>query len=136
LNVESVYEKSLKRDQYEAKIKEVFQDSSAQIFKENENKIFDREEWIAHAEKVKASMPQIREELMSELPDTGMIVQVLKSMGAPSSPGELGLSKAELKEAIVFAKEVRTKYTILDAAEYLGCLEAVAERVAETMETI
>jgi len=136
LNVETVYEKSLKRDQYEAKIKGVFQNSAAQIFKENENKIFDHEEWIAHAGKVKNSMAQIRDELLSKIPDANMIVQVLKSMGAPSSPAEMGLSKAELKEAILYAKEVRNKYTILDAAEYLGCLEEVAERVAEKMETL
>lgn len=136
LNVEAVYEKSLKRDQYERKIKEIFQDSAAQIFKENENKRFDREEWIAHGEKVKNSMTQIRDELLPKIPDASMIVQVLKSMGAPSSPAEMGLSKAELKEAILYAKEVRNKYTLLDAAEYLGCLEAVAERVAAKMETL
>lgn len=136
LNVEAVYVKSLKRDQYERKIKEIFQESAAQIFKENENKLFDREEWIYHGEKVKNSMTQIREELLPKIPDASMIIQVLKSMGAPSSPAEMGLSKAELKEAILYAKEVRNKYTLLDAAEYLGCLETVAERVAEKMETL
>lgn len=136
LNTKTVYEKSLKKDQYQIEIKAVFRDSAAQIFKENEHKIFDRDQWVAHAEKVKNSMPQIREELLPKIPDAAMIVQVLKSMGAPSSPAELGLSKAELKEAILYAKEVRNKYTILDAAEYLGCLETVAERVVEKMETL
>lgn len=135
VNTAAVYEKSLKKEQYESKMNEVFKDSAHQILKENKNKIFDRAQWITHAEKVKYSMVQIREELTSEIPDADMIVQVLKSMGAPSTPAEFGLSKAELKEAMIYAKEVRNKYTILDAAEYLGCLEAVAERVAEKMET-
>ncbi len=136
VNVEAVYEKTLKKEEYEARIKEVFQESAPQIFKENESKIFDREQWLTHAHAVKKSMPQIREELLPKIPDSEMIVNVLRSMGAPSSPAELGISKAELEEAIRYAKEVRSKYTILDAAEYLGCLESVAAVVAEKMDTL
>ncbi len=136
VNIEAEYEKSLKRDEYELKIKEIFQDSAAQIFKENENKIFDRDDWLAHAGNVKKSMALIREEILPKIPDSNMIIKVLESMGAPSSPADLGISKAELKEAVLYAKEVRNKYTILDAAGYLGCLEAVAESVAEKMKTL
>lgn len=136
LNVEAVYEKSLKKEDYQARIREIFKESAPQIFKENENKIFDREQWLAHAVKVKSSMALIREELLPEIPDSDMIVHVLRSMGAPASPAELGISKAELTEAILYAKEVRNKYTILDAAEYLGCLESVAAAVAAKMETL
>jgi glycerol-1-phosphate dehydrogenase [NAD(P)+] len=136
VDVEAVYEKSLKKEDYEARIREVFQESAPQIFKENENKIFDRERWIAHAVKVKNSMVQIREELLPKIPDSDMIINVLRSMGAPCSPAELGISKAELTEAILYAKEVRNKYTLLDAAEYLGCLDEVAAIVAEKMETL
>lgn len=136
INTESIYEKSLKREEYETRIREIFGESAAQIFKENENKIFDKEQWIAHAEKVKNSMELIKNELLHQIPDAGMITGVLKSMGAPSSPAELGLSKAELKEAVLYAKEVRNKYTILDAADYLGCLEEVAEIVAEKMNAL
>lgn len=134
LNVETVYENTLKKEEYEARIREVFRESAPQIFKENENKIFEREQWLNHAEKVKNSMKQIREELIPLIPDSNMIIEVLRSMGAPSSPAELGLTRAELEEAILYAKEVRNKYTILDAAEYLGCLEEVAAAVAEKME--
>lgn len=136
VNIDAVYEKSLKRNEYELKIKEIFQDSAAQIFKENENKIFDQDDWLAHAGNVKQSMALIREEILPKIPDSNMIIKVLESMGAPSSPADLGISKTELKEAIFYAKEVRNKYTILDAAEYLGCLEEVAERVAEKMKTL
>jgi glycerol-1-phosphate dehydrogenase [NAD(P)+] len=134
-DLEAAYEKSLKKEEYEAKIREIFKESAPQIFKENENKIFDKDEWIAHAGKVKNSMAQIRAELLPKIPDPDMVVQVLKSMGAPSSPADMGISRAELKEAILYAKEVRSKYTILEAAEYLGCLEEVAESVSEKMPT-
>ena len=135
VNLEEVYERSLRKEEYEIRIKEIFKDSAPQIFKENENKIFDRDEWIIHAGKVKSSMAQIREELLPEIPDPDMIVKVLKSMGVPASPADMGLSKEALKEAILYAKEVRSKYTILEAAEYLGCLEEIAESVAEKMTT-
>ncbi len=130
---EAAYEKSLKKEEYDEKIREVFGESAAQIFKENENKMFDKDQWIAHAEKVKSGMALIRDELLPRIPDPDLIGSVLKSMGAPSSPAELGLSEEDLKEAILYAKEVRNKYTILDAAEYLGCLEETAESVAEKM---
>lgn len=135
VNVEAAYKKSLKKDEYEVKMKEVFKDSAPQIFKENENKIFDKDEWVKHAKKVKNSMTEIKEEILPKIPDSNMIINVLKNMGAPSSPDELGLSKEAIKEAIIYAKEVRNKYTILEVAEYLGCLEEVAERVAEKMKS-
>ncbi len=135
VNVEAAFEKSLNKEEYEVKIKEIYQDSASQIFKENENKIFDKDKWIAHGNKVKGSMTQIKKEIQPKIPDSNRIVEVLKSMGAPSSPAELGLSKEALKEAILYAKEVRNKYTILEIAEYLGCLEEVAEKVVEKMET-
>ncbi len=133
VNVETAYEKSLNKNEYEMKIKEVFKDSANQIYKENENKIFNKDEWIAHAEKVKKSMIQIRDEILPKIPDSDTIRGVLKSMGAPSSIGELNLTKEEIKEALLYAKEVRNKYTILEVAEYLGCLDEVAERVGEKM---
>ena len=136
LDIGAVYEKSLKKEEYESKIKEIFRESAPQIFKENENKIFDRNAWLVHAGKVKSSMSLIREELLPQIPDPNMIVKVLQSMGAPSSPAELGISEAGLKEAILYAKEVRNKYTILDAAEFLGCLEDTAASVAQRMNTL
>ncbi len=136
VNVETAYEKSLKKGEYETKIKAIFRDSASQIFKENENKIFDKDEWIIHAKKVKSSMKQIQDEICPKIPDSNRIMDVLKNMGAPSSPAEMGLSKEEVKEAILYAKEVRNKYTILEAAEYLGCLEEVAEKVAAKIQTI
>lgn len=136
INVETAYNNSLKKHEYETKMKVIFKESATQIFKENENRIFDKDEWIAHAKKVKNSMNQIREEILPKIPDSNMIIEVLKSMGAPSSPYELGLTKDELKEAIIYAKEVRNKYTILEVAEFLGCLEEIAEKVSEKMKPI
>ncbi len=133
VDAESVYERSLKKHEYEIKIKEIFGDSAPQVFKENENRIFDRNEWIAHGEKVKRSMEEISAELLPQIPDKDAISKALRSMGAPTSPAELGLSETELKEAIMYSKEVRNKYTLLDAAEYLGCLEDVASLVAKRM---
>ncbi|QOX62818.1 sn-glycerol-1-phosphate dehydrogenase [Anoxybacterium hadale] len=133
IDINVIYENSLDKDAYEKRILEVFKDSAPQIFKENENKIFEKEAWLAHAQKVKESMPQIKEELIPRIPDAQRIISVLTSMGAPAKPEELGLTEEDLKEAILYAKEVRNKYTILDAAEYLGCLEDVAEKVAAKM---
>lgn len=132
-DIDAVYENSLKKDMYEKTILEVFKDSAPQIFKENENKIFEKEAWLAHAQKVKEAMPQIKKELNPKIPDAQRIISVLERMGAPVKPEELGLTKEDLKEAILYAKEVRNKYTLLDAAEYLGCLEDVAEKVAAKM---
>ncbi len=133
MDLEAAYEKSLKKEEYEQKVHEVFKESAPQIFIENKNKIFDKEQWLSHAEKVRNSIPQIREELLPKIPDPYGIMKVLKSLGAPSSPLEIGLTENDLKEAILYAKEVRNKYTILDAAEYLGCLEDVAIAVSARM---
>lgn len=136
VNIEDVYERSLKKGEYEQSIRAVFKDSSPQIFKENESKIFEKGQWIAHGEKVKASMKKISLELLPKIPEKNAIVKALRSMGAPATPAELGITETELEEAILYSKEVRNKYTILDAAQYLGCLEDIASTVAKRMITL
>jgi glycerol-1-phosphate dehydrogenase [NAD(P)+] len=46
--------------------------------------------------------------------------------GAPTTPGEVGVSTAQARGAFIFARHIRDRYTVLDLADALGLLEGMA----------
>ena len=55
----------------------------------------------------------------------------LAEAGAPVTFGELGVDRARARRAIVQARHIRARYTILDLAAELGCLETWADEALE-----
>jgi glycerol-1-phosphate dehydrogenase [NAD(P)+] len=49
-----------------------------------------------------------------------------RAAGAPTAPAQVGVSVAQAREAVVFARHIRDRYTILDLADALGMLECNA----------
>lgn len=58
-----------------------------------------------------------------ELPEYNDVENLLKSIGAPVSPTEFGISKAEIKNAFIITKDIRDKYVVTRLLWDLGELE-------------
>jgi hypothetical protein len=56
---------------------------------------------------------------------------VLHAAGAPVGVRALGLTPGHLKEAIVAASEIRSRFTVLDFAVDLGVFDIIQESVLE-----
>jgi glycerol-1-phosphate dehydrogenase [NAD(P)+] len=54
----------------------------------------------------------------------------LTAAGAPTRPGDLGVTKAELAAAVRQGRKIRNRYTALDVAAELGLLDDFADRLA------
>lgn len=65
------------------------------------------------------------------LPDGNHIHSLLKTIGAPVSPLELGVPRDVFYESILHAKEIRPRYTVMHLAEKLGVLELAAQQMTE-----
>lgn len=57
------------------------------------------------------------------------IREVLDAAGAPTTVGALGISAAEIHTALLHAKDIRGRYTVLDFAHDLGVLEPLCDEV-------
>ncbi len=79
-----------------------------------------RERW----EEIWATLDPLR-------PDAGSLRDALGRAGAPTVPAELGLPVASVKRALVTAREIRSRYTILDLAAEVGLLEEWVENAAK-----
>jgi hypothetical protein len=68
----------------------------------------------------------IREILVYEEP----LKQALLTLEAPVDAQELGISQEDLVQSFLWAKEIRSKYVVLDLADDLGILNKIAEKIS------
>ncbi len=64
-------------------------------------------------------------------PSLQQIESIMIELGAPYLPSEIGVDPDYLRETLLNAKEVRSRYTVLRAAETLGWLEEITDQVVD-----
>jgi glycerol-1-phosphate dehydrogenase [NAD(P)+] len=69
---------------------------------------------------------EIKDEIRHTLAIGRGVWHALTAAGAPVRVGEIGVSAAELGEAVRHGREIRTRFTVLDVAAELGILDAFA----------
>lgn len=67
--------------------------------------------------------------LLDALPPAREIMDLLRSLGSPCLPGEIGVDDALLKRTFLYCKEVRARYTILQLVWDLGLLDPLSDAV-------
>ena len=63
-------------------------------------------------------------------PDPASLREALKAAGAPTTPADLGLSVEVVERALLAAREIRNRYTVLDLAAEVGLLDGWAREAA------
>jgi glycerol-1-phosphate dehydrogenase [NAD(P)+] len=71
-----------------------------------------------------------RDAIHGHVPTPPELAAALRSAGAPATPVELGLPLSWAVDGLLYARELRSKFTILDVAAASGCLEELAAQVA------
>jgi glycerol-1-phosphate dehydrogenase [NAD(P)+] len=71
----------------------------------------------------------MREQLAPLLPERDLLRDTLRAAGAPTTAAELGLSRGEVVNALLWARCLRARYTVLDLAWELGLLDEWVEPV-------
>ena len=68
-------------------------------------------------------------ELASSITDSAEVVSFLRQLDAPTKPAEIGVEREMAWQAIMYAKEIRDRYTVLQLLWDLGELENFADSV-------
>ena len=69
--------------------------------------------------------------LLGALPASETVAGLLKSLGSPSTPEDIGVDPVMLKNTFLYCKEVRARYTILQMVWDLGLLDELSDKVME-----
>jgi glycerol-1-phosphate dehydrogenase [NAD(P)+] len=77
---------------------------------------------------IKEQRPEIRR-LVATLPASGEIERLLSKIAGPTRPAQVGLDPQTVKESVLYAKEIRDRYTVLQLLWDLQLLESFADRV-------
>ncbi|MBQ8345578.1 MAG: sn-glycerol-1-phosphate dehydrogenase [Clostridia bacterium] len=75
-----------------------------------------------------ANWEQIRSLAKQTVPSQ-VVYDILAKLDAPTKPHQIGIEKEMAKEAILYAKEIRDRYTVLQLLWDLGELENFADRI-------
>lgn len=70
-------------------------------------------------------------DIIKQLPKAEQIVELLKEMNAPVTPKEIKIDVNVVKNSIIYAKELRNRYGILQLLFDIGMLEELAKIVAK-----
>jgi len=82
-------------------------------------------------ERMVSRWDEVRDTVLDKAMDFDTYRQLMESAGAQWHPREMGLSKDGFIEMLILAKEVRTRYGILQALEDAGILDDAAAWAAE-----
>jgi len=110
-------------------IKRIFRQAAPGIIRLNEKeKINDSNERMKRVHRIIEKWETISK-VLKDTPSNEEIAASLTKAGAPVSPEELGISWDLIEEGIVYAKEVRARYTVLQLAWDIGVLDKLAAEI-------
>ena len=61
------------------------------------------------------------------------VAGLLRGLGSPAAPEEIGVDKKLVKDTFLYCKEIRARYTILQMLWDLDVLDPISDAVIETL---
>ncbi|NLK75903.1 MAG: sn-glycerol-1-phosphate dehydrogenase [Clostridiales bacterium] len=114
---------------WEREIKRVYPSAAEDIIKlEERTKRNSEESRLKRLSVIKDKQQEIKV-LLQDTFSAQKMESLLKFLGAPINPETIGIDIGAVKDAILYAKELRDRYTILQLLWDLGLLEEYADRV-------
>lgn len=135
-DVETAVNAMPKRAQWERIVEKGYGVAAPEAFKAQKNKSFDRAVRRREIEAILSALPALREKFAGFLPGYRQLALLLQKAGAPFVPAHLHVTREELSDSVLYAKEVRDKYTSLWIADALGFLPDFAEALADDAEAL
>ena len=87
-------------------------------------------ERLERIDRIEAHWEEIRKQLET-LPDAGEMQSLLRKVGSPCTPAEIGIDRALLRDTFFYAKETRDRYTLLQLVYDIGLTEKLSAQIIE-----
>ncbi len=92
-------------------------------------KYIDADELAERLEMLRGLWPGLRSKLEEQLMPAGQLREMLREAGCPTSPGEIGLGRDELRATYSRARTIRSRYTVLDLAAETGIFDECVDEL-------
>ncbi|NMB42923.1 MAG: sn-glycerol-1-phosphate dehydrogenase [Clostridiales bacterium] len=112
---------------WESEMKRVYPSAWQEIVElEKESLKNSKENWERRIEATENKLDQIKK-VCENLPASEKIEQMIKELDGPAKPVDVGIDESAVFNAILYAKEIRNRYTILQLFWDLGLIEEFAD---------
>jgi len=118
-------------EQQEARAREMFADTDflETVLTETHAKYITKEALAQQLAILKARWPIIKSRLSRQLLPAAEVKRRLQLVGAPVDPDEIGISQTRMRNSFLRAQHLRRRFTILDLAVRINCLELWLEQI-------
>ena len=115
---------------WEAMVRRIFGKTAPQILAiEQKVKKNDPDAHLKRFDVIEAKWPEILKIIDEELPETAKIDRLMRDLGMPRVPKDLGISEADAKDAFTGSREIRDKYLSGSVLWDMGLTEEAREHV-------
>jgi glycerol-1-phosphate dehydrogenase [NAD(P)+] len=114
-------------DQVEPTVRRAYSDPrvAASAVVESRAKHLSASDLRRRIEAVRRAWPDLQRALWAQLSPVEELRVLLASAGCPTTPEELGLTRAQLQQDYTRARQIRSRYTLLDLAAETGRLDTI-----------
>jgi len=103
-------------------------DEIKRLYGSTAGSILETENPVVPEENIKKNL-QVIIDIAKILPSPDNIADMLRTAGAPVRPSDIGISEDMLRDSIIYARDRKKTFTVLQLLGSLGCLEEFANRV-------
>ena len=90
---------------------------------------------LERIDRIQARWPEIKALLDKAYP-WEKLRELLKDLGCPCDPKDIGITPEVLKDTFLYCKETRDRYTVYQLAWDLGVMEELADRIIKKLQTM
>lgn len=124
---------SFDKDKWLEEVKTLFRQAAPDIIMLNEKEgINSYEKRVARVKRNISKWDEVVN-ILKDVPSHEEIKRILKKAGAPITLKELGVDKEIFLNGLVYAKEIRNRYTVLQLAWDLGMLDGIASEMGGSL---
>ncbi len=98
--------------------------------RETQAKAIDRDALLVQLTQLEQRWPELCDRLREQLIPLDQLQDMLRQVGAPTEPEQIGITAERLQQSFRQAQMIRRRFTVLDLALRLGQLEQWASRVS------
>jgi len=114
---------------WETDVRRVFGGAAQQLI-DNENTLWHKNDPARHAERLErilANWDEITRIMADELPDTAQTEALMRAVGMPVRPADIGEGAQDVRDALLCSRDIRDKYLTSSLLWDLGLLAAFAD---------
>ncbi|MCP4680520.1 MAG: sn-glycerol-1-phosphate dehydrogenase [Deltaproteobacteria bacterium] len=132
IDVDRIVAARLPRDDIERGIRKRHGARADEVIAEYFSKHLGDEDFTREIQKIRDEWDYLWRNLKEILRPASRVREILTSAGAPVTVTDLGLTRDHLRQSFIAAREIRSRYTVLDLAASLNLLEEIRDDVLNT----